>query len=308
MKKPILLTAIILFFYSFSHGQVRVGILAGVNSSSVIETNNLTDWNSIKDNYKPRLGFHAGFMADIPFAPGSKFYFQPGVQFSTKGRKFAQSFDTTTNDTAWHNYTQFVNYIEAPLNIVLKFPLGKKVKFIIGAGPYVSFFYNGKTNDEVSYKNGDFTTNELKDLPVGKGPGKYKTFDYGINGVVGFEFGRVFLTANYSRGLSNFYEATSYTGDFKHQVIGGTLGVFIGKQTKAEIKPKDKDKDGVADKDDACPTEAGTAITKGCPDKDGDGVADKDDKCPDVAGVVKYNGCPVPDSDKDGINDEEDKC
>ncbi len=86
------------------------------------------------------------------------------------------------------------------------------------------------------------------------------------------------------------------------------MGVFFGKQTKAEIKPKDKDKDGVADKDDACPAEAGTAITRGCPDKDGDGVADKDDKCPDIAGVAKYNGCPVPDSDKDGINDEEDKC
>ncbi len=135
MKKPILLTAIILFFYSFSHAQIRVGILAGVNSSSVIETNNLPDWNSIKDSYKPRLGFHAGFIADIPFSPGSKFYFQPGVQFSTKGRKFAQSFDTASHDTAWHSYTQFVNYIEAPLNIVLKFPLGKKVKFVIGAGP-----------------------------------------------------------------------------------------------------------------------------------------------------------------------------
>jgi len=306
MKRPILTLSIVLFTFSALIAQVRVGILAGPNSSSVIESNNLSGWNNIKDNYKSRLGLHAGFLADIPIS--SKLYFQPGAQFSNKGRKFAQTYDTAAHDTAWHNYTQFVNYIEVPLNLVLKFPIGKKAKFIIGAGPYIAFFFSGKENNEVSYKNGDFTTNEVKDLPVGNGPGKYKTFDYGVNGLAGFEIGRVFITANYSRGLSDFYQAVSYDGSFKHQVIGGTLGVFIGKQTKEEVKPKDKDKDGVSDKEDACPTEPGTAITKGCPDKDGDGIADKEDKCADVAGTAKYNGCPVPDSDKDGINDEEDKC
>jgi outer membrane protein OmpA-like peptidoglycan-associated protein len=35
---------------------------------------------------------------------------------------------------------------------------------------------------------------------------------------------------------------------------------------------------------------------------------DKEDKCPTVAGTAKYNGCPAPDTDKDGINDDEDLC
>jgi len=306
MKKPILFLLTALFFYLSSVAQVRVGILAGPNSSSVIESNNLPNWNSLKGNFKSRLGIHAGFQADIPVS--GKLYFQPGVQYSAKGRKYAQSYDSTSSDTAWHNAIQYVNYIEAPLNLVLKFPLGKNVKFVIGAGPYIAFFFNGKENNEVSYTNGDFTTNEVKDLPVGNGPGKYKTFDYGINGLAGLEIGRVFLTANYSRGLSDFYKSADYDGNFKHQVIGGTLGVYIGKQTKEEVKPRDKDKDGVPDKDDACPAEPGTAATKGCPDKDADGIADKDDKCPDQTGVAKYNGCPIPDSDKDGINDDEDKC
>lgn len=306
MKKPILLVLIASFFYLCSPAQVRVGIFAGPNSSSVIESNNLSNWNSIKDNYKSRLGLHAGFLADIPVS--GKLYFQPGVQYSAKGRKFAQTYDTAAHDTAWHNYIQYVNYIEAPLNLVLKFPLGKNLKFIIGGGPYMAFFFNGKENNEVSYKNGDFTTNEVTDLPVGNGPGKYKTFDYGVNGLAGLEIGRVFLTVNYSRGLGDFYKSNDYDGHFKHQVVAGTLGVYIGKQTKEEVKPKDKDKDGVPDKEDACPAEPGTAATKGCPDKDADGIADKEDKCPDLTGVAKYNGCPIPDSDKDGINDDEDKC
>lgn len=70
----------------------------------------------------------------------------------------------------------------------------------------------------------------------------------------------------------------------------------------------DSDGDGVADKDDKCPNVAGLKVFNGCPDSDGDGIEDSKDKCPNVFGVAKYNGCPVPDSDGDGVNDEMDKC
>jgi OmpA-OmpF porin, OOP family len=74
--------------------------------------------------------------------------------------------------------------------------------------------------------------------------------------------------------------------------------------------PKDSDGDGIFDKDDACPTNAGTAKYNGCPvpDTDKDGINDEEDKCINQPGTAKYNGCPIPDSDGDGINDEEDKC
>lgn len=86
------------------------------------------------------------------------------------------------------------------------------------------------------------------------------------------------------------------------------LAVPISNGTAKTVVPKDTDGDGVADKDDQCPLEAGPVALNGCPDKDNDGIADKDDKCPTIAGVAKYNGCPIPDTDNDGINDEEDKC
>ena len=70
----------------------------------------------------------------------------------------------------------------------------------------------------------------------------------------------------------------------------------------------DKDKDGIKDKDDACPDVPGLAQFQGCPDTDGDGVADKDDNCPEVAGPVENNGCPWPDTDGDGVLDKDDAC
>ncbi|RKQ49344.1 outer membrane protein OmpA-like peptidoglycan-associated protein [Roseivirga pacifica] len=80
-----------------------------------------------------------------------------------------------------------------------------------------------------------------------------------------------------------------------------SLGVSFSLQRK-----KDSDGDGIYDKEDACPNEAGPAENKGCPwpDSDNDGVLDKDDECPNDAGTL--NGCP--DSDGDGIKDSEDSC
>jgi hypothetical protein len=36
--------------------------------------------------------------------------------------------------------------MDMPLNFVFKAPIGKKAKFMFGAGPYISFFYNGTEN------------------------------------------------------------------------------------------------------------------------------------------------------------------
>lgn len=313
---------------------MRVAIVGGGHTSSVKETNDLPGWDSIGNNYSSRTGIHFGFMADLQLSHGSKLYFQPGIIFYNKGRKYTAPYDSVGTIKNFSS-SQFINYIDVPLNLVLKFPLGKN-KFIIGGGPYASFFYNGKEKTETIFSDGHFENTENDDLPVGKKPGQYKTLDYGVNATAGFEFGRVFLTANYSRGLGDLY-SPPYNGHLHHQVIGGTLGIYLGKPVETENKVRDKDKDGIPDKEDACPTEPGTAATHGCPDRDADGVADKDDKCPDepglvsnhgcpvhdrdndgiadeddkcpdVSGLSKYNGCPIPDTDKDGINDEEDKC
>ena len=88
---------------------------------------------------------------------------------------------------------------------------------------------------------------------------------------------------------------------------------------------EDRDKDGIVDKEDACPDDKGVHSDdpkkNGCPpeekvlppkpaDRDGDGILDADDACPDTAGVKtddpKTNGCA--DKDGDGIYDPVDAC
>ncbi|MFP3834831.1 vWA domain-containing protein [Chryseobacterium sp. SIMBA_028] len=78
---------------------------------------------------------------------------------------------------------------------------------------------------------------------------------------------------------------------------------------KYSIK-KDKDQDGIPNKQDQCPDIAGPVENNGCPwpDTDGDGVIDKDDACPAVMGAVENKGCPWPDTDGDAVLDKDDAC
>jgi OOP family OmpA-OmpF porin len=330
-----IVTLCILFCTIHTMAQSRVGIQVGGHSSNVLEKNDLPDWEETKGYYKGRTGIHIGVTADLPFSEKSRFFFQPGVVFTQKGRKFNQLFDTTISDVANIRSKQLLNYFDIPLNIVYKLPMGKKSRFIIGAGPYASFFFNGRHERETFAKNGAYVKEEDKDLDVGNEPDSYKIFDFGFNALAGFEFGRVFLTANYSQGLNKFFKPRDYTASqYNHQVIGATLGLYLGNIDKTEKdtdkdgvpdsqdkcpdapgKPEfagcpDSDNDGLPDHEDACPLEAGPAANHGCPyaDTDKDGVLDKDDKCPSVPGPKENNGCPWPDTDNDGILDKDDAC
>jgi outer membrane protein OmpA-like peptidoglycan-associated protein len=298
--------------------QIRLAVQGGIHSANVIEKNSVPGWDTAgKPYYSSRSGFQLGVLAEIPL--GKKgFYFQPGINYSSKGRQYQKFYDTSgiSKDTLYWKSELKLGYIEMPLYITYKIPLSANHKnsFFISAGPYFSFFYNGKLNVQNQvrpYNSSKYVFNsEDQDLETGNAEGKYKTVDIGVNARAGFEFGRVFLNAYFSRGLSNFYTA-AYDGSFHHKLAGATLGIWLGKPAPAPVKvKKDSDQDGIKDEEDACPLQAGTLAWHGCPvpDTDRDGIDDEHDSCKTVPGLARYHGCPVPDTDGDGIDDEQDSC
>ena len=110
------------------------------------------------------------------------------------------------------------------------------------------------------------------------------------------------LTKNFGLNLQGDYVSTPTNK-------GGAINFWqAGASILFRFGNNDRDKDGIKDKDDACPDVFGLAQFQGCPDTDGDGIADKDDNCPEVAGPVENNGCPWPDTDNDGVLDKDDAC
>ncbi len=97
---------------------------------------------------------------------------------------------------------------------------------------------------------------------------------------------------------------------------GGLLEGFCG--LTVFLSTGDMDRDGIADRLDACPRDPedfdGFEDTDGCPDEDNDqdGILDSADACPDSPedrdGFQDDDGCPDPDNDGDGIPDAADGC
>jgi len=102
----------------------------------------------------------------------------------------------------------------------------------------------------------------------------------------------------------------SLSGDRDNFQYGIGLGFYIGRNDEEPAEKvarvKDKDQDGIDDKDDDCPDVPGVIAFNGCPDTDQDGITDLDDLCPEEAGPKNTRGCP--DADADGFADNRDDC
>ncbi|QFG52345.1 OmpA family protein [Chryseobacterium sp.] len=141
-------------------------------------------------------------------------------------------------------------------------------------------------NDVIAYDKNGTTTGKANHFatPVGLGSNFWITKNFGL----GIQGDYVATPFNDGSNVPNFWQASA------------SLLFRFGQ--------RDRDKDGILDKDDLCPDTPGLPEFQGCPDTDGDGIPDKDDECPEVAGPVENNGCPWPDTDGDGIIDRDDNC
>lgn len=244
MKKLILLSGSSLFCL-LSFAQVRVALTGGVHGASVTPKFLVYPDTISKNTSVGVAGIELGLAADIPIRYG--FYFRPGVLFSAKGSNWMQTYDTTNlvantqnrpegqkDELLLHNTKLHVTYIDVPLNLVYKLNIKGKTKFMIGGGPQLSFLYNGYksvSTTSVSQRPGSaveyhFSEEKNTDLPIGKLSGHYRTVHLGVDALAGFEFGKVYITANYTRGLNAFFEEEGRK--YKHQTIGAAIGIYLG--------------------------------------------------------------------------------
>ena len=315
MKKWLLLLLLFVSGFTYLQAQIRLGVFGGAHAANVLETNHLPGWDTTTKPFeRSRTGFQFGVMLEVPIGHTGLF-FQPALSFITKGRIFDKNNDSLTalaTDTIYNKSTLKLTYVEFPLNLTYKIPItrNRNNHLFFSAGPYFSFIYSGNVTTEnlTEVPNSEYS-NSTSPVTVGKGADTYKTWDIGVDARAGFELGKVVLSGYYSRGLTNFYNAT-YPGTFHHQVLGATVGFWLTSAGSAPRKSRDTDHDGINDEEDDCPLQPGTAAWHGCPppDTDHDGVDDAHDSCPTVAGLARYHGCPIPDRDHDGVNDEEDQC
>lgn len=200
-------------------------IKGGVNFANI----SISDNGGTDDN-KMLVGFHVGFQGDLPIAPVLSI--QPGVFFTTKGSK-TQSGNPT--DADYFKATTNPMYIEVPVNVVFKAPVGEQSKFYVGAGPYIAMGIAGKNKVDYKISNASFHSekniewsndNNSSDPLVNLGYSTIRRFDYGLNGTVGVEGNKAIVSVNYGYGLAKLRPNSDNSVDDKnkHRVISVTVG------------------------------------------------------------------------------------
>jgi outer membrane protein OmpA-like peptidoglycan-associated protein len=170
---------------------------------------------------------------------------------------------------------------------------------------YLTLFTELTGESRVKYYTDSFSFESFDNDPFRLTPGLRFNFPGGFyfigSGDIGFSDGNPQFIANWNQ--HGYRYATKAIPKWAGQALFGWSGKFI--------KP-DRDKDGIPDELDNCPTQGedkdGFEDNDGCPDpdNDGDGIVDNRDSCPDKP--ARCSGCPVVDRDKDGINDDRDAC
>lgn len=180
MKKNLLMIVAMLLSSSALLAQSwDFGLKGGLNFATIVG-----DDTSGTDT---RTSFYLGGFAEVKLS--DKFAFQPELLYSSQGVKGSEDgFDMTLK----------LDYLTIPL--MAKYYVADK--FSLDFGPQLGFLL--KADAETMGVSVDF-----KDY--------VKSFDFGLNLGLGYEFNKFFINGRYNIGLSNIWDGEFDDGDTKNQ-------------------------------------------------------------------------------------------
>lgn len=200
-------------------GKPSFGIFGGLNFQNI---NGKDDaGNKLTNSLVTR--FNVGINYEIPIAP--EFYFQPGLQFITKGTKGPVIY---SNNSENYSITREIkmSYIEMPLNLIFK-PLLGTGHMILGFGPYVGYSIGGKAKFTGTSAPSDTDIQFEKTAPTSDANNLiyFKRMDVGANFFVGYEMQNgLNLILNSQLGLININSTTPSKLVEKNTGFGLALG------------------------------------------------------------------------------------
>ncbi len=201
-----LTTALALSLGNNAMAQARAGIKGGLNVSNLY----IDDIHDENARYGLNVGFYGQVLSSDVFA------IQPELLFSTKGTK--AFYGGIVEQTVKYN----LNYLDLPVLAVFK--LGKSAE--IHVGPYASYLLNANISYSGDIANGDSEID--KD--------NLKSFDYGLVGGFGLNFGAVQVGARYNYGLVKIADSNAaefLLGDSKNSVAQLYLSLnLMGEKNK----------------------------------------------------------------------------
>ncbi len=176
--------------------------------------------------------FNVGLMHRFGLSPVLDI--ETGLLFTGKGAK-AETYFNGGNDFVKSKFNPL--YVELPLNLLVKVPMGAGSNIFFHAGPYAAVGVAGKSKSETkilgftssSEKSIDFSDDDpFTSEQEGASYSRLKRFDYGLNFGGGISFKRLMLRANYGLGLAKINSTeTNNSADDKNKFRTASISVGI---------------------------------------------------------------------------------
>lgn len=220
MKKLILLALLVLLVIGVAQAQLRFGVKAGANASTLFNI------SSVVDDHSPAANFQIGGVMQYDFWI---FTLQPELNVVRKTVKLNNAYDKfylqqyaeLTEDAPALTYSS--THLELPVNLMYKVNVGK-TKIFAETGPFVSLNLGGSFNgDATKYKN------YAEHMP-------FRWIDYGVGAGVGLEYKKFQLNAKWNWGFNwigskvpNINETGNINvfNDMKYMNLSISLGYFF---------------------------------------------------------------------------------
>lgn len=226
MKKFLIIVA---STFSVSLSQAQLYVQGGLNLANITSTNDgQTESNAILPTVQAGLTYRLGI--------SKVFDVETGLLLTGKGSK-AETFFNNNADYVKSSFNPF--YLELPLNLVFKIPLGNQGRsnLFFHVGPYVAMGIGGTstlkikvgglettTKSDIQFSNDDPFTSQQDDAAYNK----LKRFDFGGNVGAGFDFHKIVLKVNLGVGFAKIgstQQNNSSNDNNKYRVLSVTIGI-----------------------------------------------------------------------------------
>lgn len=216
MKKLLLCAALLVGAVCTAHAQeqkkISFGVRMGFNASSLSTAGDLKGVE-----YKCRPGFHVGAVMDYNIA--KNLYLQPGLYFTQRGGNWEEK-DEGNSCSEKIN----MNYIQIPVTVAYRLPVGENLNIDLNAGPYVAIGIGGTIKTRYS-EDGEVMTdkvNVFKSSTDDEAGGDFSRFDAGLRFGAGVHIKRFYVGLAYDLGV------TSLSKDKDEKIRNGSFQVSLG--------------------------------------------------------------------------------
>ncbi len=213
----LLITLCLIITYTAPFGQVQHAINFGITKSYKDEN---FDIAGVSEHAILKNGFQVGTTVNVQIS--QLFHVGASLQFTQKG--FHTIDRNQPPGTYYWNRKQSSNYIEIPINGIIKFNPDKALQFSIGTGPVVSYGISGKMDATLEFTNfnGQFYSIKTENYQIFSERGA-KRMDIGWGLSLGLQYQKASLGLDYNYGLTS-----TITGGGWHYLKNRCFSLKVG--------------------------------------------------------------------------------